>query len=81
VLQAAATMSNVRVHFRNKFIIGDLAIRGRRYQPHQIVDLVVLYSDLQRSKTLSQLLLRYDAITIDIEELESFLQIEVLNVK
>lgn len=81
VLQAAATMSDIGVHFSNEVIIGDLTIRGRRNQPHQIVDLIVLYSDFQCSESLSQLLLRYDAITVDIKELKCLFEIEVLYVK
>ncbi len=74
-------MSDIGVHFSNEVIIGDLTIRGRRNQPHQIVDLIVLNTDFQCSESLSQLLLRYDAITVDIKELKCLFEIEVLYVK
>lgn len=79
--KTTTAVSDVGVHFRNEVIIGDLAVLGCGDKPHEVVDLIVFNTDFERSKTLPELFLRYNTISVNIKQLEGFLQVEILNVE
>jgi len=79
--QVRSAVADVGVHPRNKIVVGDLAIGRGRDQAHQVVNFVILDSDLKSSESVPQLLLRDDAVTVYIEKLEGFLKVEILDVE
>lgn len=81
VRQRRTAVADIGVQLCNELVVANGAVSLGLDQPHEVVDFVVLDTDFQARKSLSQLLLRYFAVPIDVEELESLFEVEVLEVE
>ena len=74
-------MAEVRVHLQDEVIVGDRAVRTSGHRPHQLVDLVVVESNVQRGEAKAELLGADDTITVSVEHGKGLLQVEVVDVE
>ena len=74
-------MAKVCIHLGDKVVVADGATGLRAHAAHQLIDLIVAKPDLERVKRETELLSTDDAVAVDVEDRESLLQVEVVDVE
>ena len=79
--RSAPVSSDALVHLLDEVVIGDHAILSRGHHSHEVVDLIVAKTNLERVEAEPELLPTDHAVTISVEHREGLLEVKVLNVE